>query len=159
MKEQSPHVSQILKEIDNLILQGLLYIEPAKPVVIVSPKLHLAVMDNERKAARWPWRWLIRHGWVRRDVRYRRLMKAVSIYLNLMRGNLMGRQIAMGTDYNEAVRRYGLHTSALHFIVADIAKDSKPLLLGSYANDRIALVNAPSASSKSSESSESFEKN
>ena len=54
-----------LETIDNLVAEGLLYLDPLKPAVVVSWQLHLDVMDNEYKASRPLWRWLIRNGWVR----------------------------------------------------------------------------------------------
>lgn len=161
-KSESPLLGrgtgEAISIIDKHLADGLLYIDPTRPLVIISAELHLAVMDNEAKAARWPWRWLIRHGWVQRDVRYRRLMKAVLLYLELPRGVAQSRHeerlIAMGMDRAEARReaaiKHPVHSGPLHFIVAAPATDvqplteATPLLLGTYYNDRIALVEAPS---------------
>ena len=139
-----------LETIDNLVAEGLLYIDPLKPAVVVSWQLHLAVMDNEYRASRWPWRWLIRHGWVERDKRYRRLMKAIKIYLELPRGTMQGqyeeRLVTQGMDraeaHREAVLKYPIHLGPLHFIVSDPEDPSQPLLLGTYDHDKIALVEA-----------------
>ena len=137
-----------LEDVDNLLTKELLYIDPLKPAVVVSWQLHLAVMDNERRASRWPWRWLIRHGWVERDKQYRRLMKAIKIYLELPRGTLQGqyeeRLVTQGMDraeaHREAVQKYPIHDGPLHFIVSDPEDPSQPLLLGTYDHDKIALV-------------------
>ena len=141
-----------LETIDNLVAEGLLYLDPLKPAVVVSWQLHLAVMDNEYKASRWPWRWLIRHGWVERDKRYRRLMKAIKIYLELPRGTMQGqyeeRLVTQGMNraeaHREAVQKYPIHDGPLHFIISDPVDPSQPLLLGTYDHDKIALVEAPS---------------
>lgn len=137
-----------LDTVDQLITQELLYIDATQPLVVLSPKLHMAVMDNERRASRWPWRWLIRHGWVERDKRYRRLMKAIKIYLELPRGTMQGqyeeRLVTQGMDraeaHREATKKYPIHDGPLHFIVTDPEDPSQPLLLGTYHHDKIALV-------------------
>ncbi len=144
-------MQEILKEINELVDKELLYLDPVKPAVVVSWRLHLAVMDNEAKAARWPWRWLIRHGWVERDKRYRRLMKAIKIYLELPRGTMQGeyeqRLVTQGMDraeaYREAVNKYPIHDGPLHFVVSDPVDESRPLLLGTYQDDKIALASPP----------------
>ena len=137
-----------LEAIDHLITQELLYIDPLKPAVVVSWQLHLAVMDNEYKASRPLWRWLIRHGWVERDKQYRRLMKAIKIYLELPRGTMQGqyeeRLVTQGMGraeaHREAAQKYPIHDGPLHFIVTDPEDPSQPLLLGTYDHDKIALV-------------------
>lgn len=137
-----------LEAVDNLVAEGLLYLDATQPLVVISHQLHLAVMDNERRASRWPWRWLIRHGWVDRDKRYRRLMKAIKIYLELPRGTMQGqyeeRLVTQGMDraeaHREAVQKYPIHDGPLHFIVSDPADPSQPLLMGTYHHDKIALV-------------------
>ena len=137
-----------LEAVDDLINRDLLYLDPLKPAVVVSWQLHLAVMDNEYKASRPLWRWLIRHGWVERDKQYRRLMKAIKIYLELPRGTLQGqyeeRLVTQGMDraeaHREAVHKYPIHEGPLHFIVTDPVDPSQPLLLGTYDHDKIALV-------------------
>lgn len=137
-----------LEIIDKYLADGLLFLDPHTPLVIISAELHLAHIDDERKAARWPWRWLIRHGWVQRDVRYRRLMKAVLLYLELPRGVAQSRHeerlIAMGMDraeaHREAAIKHPVHSGPLHFIVSDPIEPSKPMLLGTYDHDKIALV-------------------
>ena len=139
-----------LEAVDDLINRDLLYLDPLKPAVVVSWQLHLAVMDNEYKASRPLWRWLIRHGWVERDKHYRRLMKAIKIYLELPRGTLQGqyeeRLVTQGMDraeaHREAVHKYPIHDGPLHFIVTDPVDPSQPLLLGTYDHDKIALVEA-----------------
>lgn len=139
-----------LSIINDYITQELLYIDPLKPAVVVSWQLHLAVMDNEYKASRPLWRWLIRHGWVERDKRYRRLMKAIKIYLELPRGTMQGqyeeRLVTQGMDraeaHREAAAKYPIHDGPLHFIVSDPVDPSQPLLLGTYHDDRIALIEA-----------------
>ena len=137
-----------LEAIDHLISEGLLYLDPLKPAVVVSWQLHLDVMDNEYKASRPLWRWLIRHGWVERDKQYRRLMKAIKIYLELPRGTMQGqyeeRLVTQGMQrceaHREAVAKYPIHDGPLHFIVTDPVDPSQPLLLGTYDHDKIALV-------------------
>ena len=137
-----------LETIDQMVSEGLLYLDPLKPAVVVSWQLHLDVMDNEYKASRWPWRWLIRHGWVERDKQYRRLMKAIKIYLELPRGTMQGqyeeRLVTQGMDraeaHREAVAKYPIHDGPLHFIVSDPVDPSQPLQLGTYDHDKIALV-------------------
>ena len=136
-----------LEVIDNYVADNLLAIDPEKPVAVISWRLHLMYSD---KLARWPWRWLCQKGFVERDVRYRRLMKMVSLYVNLLRGKLQSdyeaRLIIAGTDRAEAHRqareKYGTHNGPLHFIVT--GTDNEPLLLGTYDNDRIGFVEAPS---------------
>ena len=136
--------------INDYIDRELLYIDPLKPAVVVSWQLHLAVMDNEYKASRPLWRWLIRHGWVERDKRYRRLMKAIKIYLELPRGTMQGqyeeRLVTQGMDraeaHREATKKYPIHDGPLHFIVTDPEDPSQPLLLGTYDHDKIALKEA-----------------
>ena len=143
-------ISDILTSIDHLITEELLYIDPLKPAVVVSWQLHLDVMDNEYKASRWPWRWLIRHGWVERDKQYRRLMKAIKIYLELPRGTMHGqyeeRLVTQGMDraeaHREAVAKYPIHDGPLHFVVTDPVDPSQPLLLGTYDHDKIARKEA-----------------
>ena len=152
MSASSPSggVEGALQTIDQMISEDLLYLDPIKPAVVVSWQLHLAVMDDEYKASRWPWRWLIRHGWVERDKRYRRLMKAIKIYLELPRGTMQGqyevRLVTQGMDraeaHREAVHKYPIHEGPLHFIVSDPEDPSQPLLLGTYDQDRIALKEA-----------------
>lgn len=142
--------------INDYIDRDLLYIDATQPLVVISPQLHMAVMDNEAKASRWPWRWLIRHGWVERDKRYRRLMKAIKIYLELPRGTMQGqyeeRLVTQGMDraeaHRESVQKYPIHDGPLHFIVTDPEDPSQPLLLGTYDHDRIALVEASSTPPK-----------
>lgn len=142
----------LLDTVDQFITSGDLYIDASQPLVVLSPQLHMAVMDNEAKASRWPWRWLIRHGWVERDKRYRRLMKAIKIYLELPRGTMQGqyeeRLVTQGMDraeaHREATKKYPIHDGPLHFIVADPTNPSQPMLLGTYDHDRIALVEASS---------------
>lgn len=141
-----------LDTVDQLITSGDLYIDATQPLVVLSPQLHMAVMDNEIKASRWPWRWLIRHGWVERDKRYRRLMKAIKIYLELSRGTMQGQYeehlVTQGMDraeaHREASQKCPIHDGPLHFIVADPTNPSQPMLLGTYDHDRIALVEASS---------------
>lgn len=136
-----------LDTVDQLITSGDLYLDATQPLVVLSPKLHMAVMDNERRASRWPWRWLIRHGWVERDKRYRRLMKVIKIYLELPRGTMQGqyeeRLVTQGMDraeaHREATKKYPIHDGPLHFIVSDPTEPSKPMLLGTYDHDKIAL--------------------
>lgn len=139
-----------LDTVDQLITSGDLYLDATQPLVVISPQLHMAVMDNEAKSSRWPWRWLIRHGLVERDKRYRRLMKAIKIYLELPRGTMQGqyeeRLVTQGMDraeaHLEATKKYPIHDGPLHFIVADPTNPSQPMLLGTYDHDRIALVEA-----------------
>lgn len=141
-----------LDTVDQFITSGDLYIDATQPLVVLSPQLHMAVMDNEAKASRWPWRWLIRHGWVERDKRYRRLMKAIKIYLELPLGTMQGqyeeRLVTQGMDraeaHREATKKHPIHDGPLHFIVADPTNPSQPMLLGTYDHDRIALVEASS---------------
>ena len=141
-------MEKVLQAVNDLVDKELLYIDPLKPAVVVSWQLHLAVMDNEYKASRPLWRWLIRHGWVERDKRYRRLMKAIKIYLELPRGTMQGqyeeRLVTQGMDraeaHREAVAKYPIHNGPLHFIVTDPVDPSQPLLLGTYDHDKIALV-------------------
>ena len=145
-------MEKVLQEVNDLVDKELLYIDPLKPAVVVSWQLHLAVMDNEYHASRWHWRWLIRHGWIERDKRYRRLMKAIKIYLELPRGTMQGqyeeRIVTQGMDraeaHLEATKKYPIHDGPLHFIVTDPEDPSQPLLLGTYDHDRIALVEASS---------------
>lgn len=159
-KSESPLLGrgtgEAISIIDKYLADGLLYLDSHAPLVIISAELHLAHIDDERKAARWPWRWLIRHGWVQRDARYRRLMRAVLLYLELPRGVAQSRHeerlIAMGMDRSEAHReaaiKHPVHSGPLHFIVAAPTTDvqplteATPLLLGTYHNDRIAFVSA-----------------
>lgn len=141
-----------LEIIDKYLADNLLYLDATQSLVVISPQLHMSVMDNEVKASRWPWRWLIRHGWVERDKRYRRLMKAIKIYLELPRGTMQGqyeeRLVTQGMDraeaHREATQKYPIHDGPLHFIVADPTNPSQPMLLGTYDHDRIALVEASS---------------
>lgn len=141
-------MEKVLQAVNDLVDKELLYIDPLKPAVVVSWQLHLSVMDNEYKASRWPWRWLILHGWVERDKRYRRLMKAIKIYLELPRGTMQGqyeeRLVTQGMDraeaHREAVAKYPIHDGPLHFIVSDPVDPSQPLLLGTYNHDKIALA-------------------
>lgn len=145
-------MGKVLQTVNDLVDKEMLYIDPLKPVVVVSWQLHLAVMDNEYRASRWPWRWLIRHGWIERDKQYRRLMKSIKIYLELPRGTMQGqyeeRLVTQGMDraeaHREAVQKYPIHDGPLHFIVTDPEDPSQPLLLGTYDHDRIALVEASS---------------
>ena len=145
------HLSSLISQLDiieDYVNEGLLALEPAQPVAIISWRLHLMYMDDEAKLARWPWRWLHSIGLIERDVRYRRLMKMVSIYVNLLRGKLQSdyeaRLIIAGTDRAEAHRqareKYGPHTGPLHFIVT--GTDNEPLLLGTYGDDKVAFVSA-----------------
>lgn len=159
-------VEGALQAIDHLLTQELLYIDPLKPAVVVSWQLHLAVMDNEYRASRCPWRWLIRHGLVERDKQYRRLMKAIKIYLELPRGTMQGqyeeRLVTQGMDraeaHREAVQKYPIHDGPLHFIVSDPEDPSQPLLLGTYDHDKIALVAVNDNDNDNSEPSENSEK-
>ena len=147
-------VNSQLDIINDYIDRGLLALDPAKPLAVIDWRLHLAVMDDEYPASRPLWRWLIRHGWVERDRQYRRLMKAIKIYLELPRGTMQGqyeeRLVTQGMDraeaHREAVLKYSIHEGPLHFIVTDPEDPSQPLLLGTYDHDKIALVETPSNS-------------
>lgn len=154
MKKDNPNnqlslVTSQLETIEDYIKEGHLAIDAAKPLVVISWQLHLMYMDDEAKLARWPWRWLHSIGLVERDVRYRRLMKMVSIYSNLMRGSLQAEyesRLALfeGIKGAEAQARasalYGVYDGPLHFIVSDT--EGKPLLFGTYDHDRIAFAAA-----------------
>ena len=137
-----------LEILDDYIAENLLALDPSKPIAVISWRLHLMYMDDEAKLARWPWRWLHSIGLIERDVRYRLLMKMVSIYTDLLRGKLQSdyeaRLIIAGTDRDEAHRqateKYGTHNGPLHFIVT--GTDNEPLLLGTYDNDQIGFVEA-----------------
>ena len=139
-------VNSQLDIIQDYVTEGLLALDPDKPLSVIDWRLHLMYADDEAKLARWPWRWLIRMGLIERDVRYRRLLKMVVLYIELMRGRLQSdyeaRLILAGTPRDEAhakaLERYGIHTGPLHFIVT--GPDAKPLLLGTYDHDKIALV-------------------
>ena len=137
-----------LETIDNYVAEGLLALDPDKPLSVIDWRLHLMYADDEAKLARWPWRWLIRMGLIERDVRYRRLLKTIVLYIELMRGRLQSdyeaRLILAGTPRAEAhakaLERYGIHTGPLHFIVT--GPDAKPLLLGTYDGVRIGFAEA-----------------
>ena len=132
--------------INDYIDRGLLALDPAKPLAVIDWRLHLMYADDETKLARWPWRWLHDIGLIERDVRYRRLLKAIVLYIELMRGRLQSdyeaRLILAGNPRDEAhviaSTRYAVHTGPLHFIVT--GPDAKPLLLGTYDGDRIGFA-------------------
>ena len=143
-------VNSQLDIINDYVTEGLLALDPDKPLAVIDWRLHLMYADDEAKLTRWPWRWLIRMGLIERDVRYRRLMKMVVLCIELMRGTLQSdyeaRLILAGTPRDEAhakaLERYGVHTGPLHFIVTDPVDPSQPLLLGTYDGDRVGFAEA-----------------
>lgn len=103
--------------IEALIREDLLYVEPKRPHVTLSVRLHMAYMDNEEKLSRWPYCLLCRWGLVDRDRRYRALMEHLLAYIN----------------YRRAIMKLPMHEpdKPLRFLVMSLDL-SKPLLLGVY---------------------------
>ena len=146
-----PSINEVNSQLDiinDYVTEDLLALDPDKTLAVIDWRLHLMYADDEAKLARWPWRWLIRMGLIERDVRYRRLLKAIACYIELMRGTLQSdyeaRLVLTGTPRHEAhakaLERYGIHTGPLHFIVT--GPDAKPLLLGTYDGDRVGFAEA-----------------
>lgn len=106
-----------MSTIDKLVEEEMLYVDIARPYVVLSVRMHMAYMDDEEKLSRWPYRMFLRWGLVERDRRYRALMEHLLAYINFHRA-----RFKQPIHHLDQPLRF-------HVMSLDL---SKPLLLGVY---------------------------
>lgn len=106
-----------ISTIDKLVEKEMLYVDIARPYVVLSVRMHMAYMDDEEKLSRWPYRMFLRWGLIERDRRYRALMEHLLAYINFHRAR-----------FNQPIHHIE-QPLRFHVMSLDLAK---PLLLGVY---------------------------